>query len=49
MQQKYYDTKKHEEGAKKHEGFANILWGMGWGVQNPVSIFKLFLPIILLL
>jgi hypothetical protein len=35
MQQKYYDTKKHEEGTKKHEGFAGIgHYGMGLAVQN---------------
>jgi hypothetical protein len=33
MEQKYYDTKKHEEGTKKHEGFA----GIGHGVGCPKS------------
>jgi hypothetical protein len=40
MQQKYYYTKKHEEDAKKHEGFANILWGMGYGVLRLTGVIR---------
>jgi hypothetical protein len=37
------NKKKHEEGAKKHEGFAGILRDMGHGAGCPKFGMKIFM------